>query len=118
MDTPEHWRKALAALPFAAALALTGCGGTPSTPAACGVAVQAANYAMGKNGTQDPANDLRAASALRHADWPTPALRSDADGLAAAFTSFSGQGEGGYELADTGISGGIQRLLGACRKAA
>lgn len=111
-------RAVLATLPLAAALTLTGCGGgTPRPPAACGTAVQAADYAMGRNGTQDPANDLRAASALRHADWPSPVLRSDADQLAAAFTSYSGQGVAGYELADTGISGGIHRLLGACKRA-
>ena len=94
---------------------LTGCGSS-GPPAACGVAVQAADYAMGKNGTQGPSNDLAAATALRHADWPTAALRRDADQLAGAFTSYSEQGQPGYELMSTGISGGIHRLLGACKR--
>jgi hypothetical protein len=71
---------------------------------------------VGKNGTQDASNDLRTASALRHAAWPTPVLRSGADRLAAAFTSYSQSGTPGYELMSTGISGGIHRLLGACKR--
>jgi hypothetical protein len=106
----------LAAIAAPALLLAAGCASTPHPPAACGTAVAAADYATGKNGTQDPSNDLRAASALRHANWPTTALRTDADQLAAAFTSFSTQDEPGYELASTGISGGIHRLLGACKR--
>jgi hypothetical protein len=105
---------AIAAAPLGALL-LTACGSS-GPPATCGIAVQAADYAMGHNGTQDASNDLRAASALRHAAWPTAVLRADADRLASAFASFSTQDEPGYELASTGISGGIHRLLGACKR--
>lgn len=94
---------------------LTGCGSS-GPPAACGIAVQAADYAMGKNGTQGPSNDLLTATALRHADWPTAALRTDASQLAAAFASNSQPP--GFELMNPGIGGGIHRLLGACKRQA